>query len=138
MINAEKDNTYNVVSGKTTDITLGSAYEINKNLVEKYEKELTSEELKEKKKELLTFLKDKADNYYMLLCNDRKDYTLFRLIENEEELINILVDECLKNRGVIKGIDLTEDKLAIEIWLSIENEAFCYYFFPYGEAVIEI
>ena len=138
MINAEKDNTYNVVSGKTTDITLGSAYEINKNLVEKYEKELTSEELKEKKKELLTFLKDKADSYYMLLCNDRKDYTLFRLIENEEELINILVDECLKNRGVIKGIDLTEDKLAIEIWLSIENEAFCYYFFPYGEAVIEI
>ena len=34
--------------------------------------------------------------------------------------------------------DLIEDKYAMEIWLSIDNEAFCYYFFPYGEAVIEV
>ena len=32
---------------KTSEITLGTAYEINKNLVQNYEKELTSEELKE-------------------------------------------------------------------------------------------
>ena len=138
MINAEKNGTYTASSGKTTDITLGSAYEINKNLVEKYEKELTSEELNQKKEELLTFLDAKNDNYYMLLCNDRKDYTVFRLVEDKNELINILVDECLLNRGAVKGIDLTEDKYAMEIWLSIDNEAFCYYFFPYGEAVIEV
>lgn len=138
MINAEKNGTYTASSGKTTDITLGSAYEINKNLVEKYEKELTSEELNQKKEELLAFLDAKNDNYYMLLCNDRKDYTVFRLIEDKNELVNILVDECLLNRGVVKGIDLTEDKYAMEIWLSIDNEAFCYYFFPYGKAVIEV
>ena len=138
MINAEKNGTYTATPGKTTDITLGSAYEINKNLVEKYEKELTAEELKQKKEELIAFLNAKNDNYYMLLCNDKKDYTVFRLVESKEELVNILVDECLLNRGLVKGIDLTEDKYAMEIWLSIDNEAFCYYFFPYGAAVIEV
>ena len=54
------------------------------------------------------------------------------------DLANILVDECLKNRGEIRAIDITEDKGAIEIWLIIDEEAYCYYFFPYGQAVIEI
>lgn len=133
MINAEKENI-----AKTTDITLGTAYEINKNLVERYEKELTAEEIIEKKDMLLNYLNTYQDTYYMLLCNDRKDYTLFNLNDSKVELINVLIDECLKNRGIIKGIDQTQDKYAIEIWLSIDEEAFCYYFFPYGEAVIKV
>lgn len=124
----------------TSNITLGTAYEINKNLVEKYEKELTIEELQNKKNEIINFIQETKGQYYMLLCNDKKDYTIFNILNknNIEEMINILVDECLKNRGIIKGIDLTKDKCAIEIWLSINNEAFCYYFFKYDDAVIEI
>ena len=41
-------------------------------------------------------------------------------------------------RSLIKGIDLTKNEQAIEIWLSIDEEAFVYYFFPYDNAVIEI
>ena len=37
----------------TSNITLGTAYEINKNLVEKYEKELTTKELQNKKTEII-------------------------------------------------------------------------------------
>lgn len=124
----------------TSNVTLGTAYEINKNLVEKYEKELTIEELQNKKTEIINFIQKAKGQYYMLLCNDRKDYTIFNILnkDNIEEMTNILVDECLKNRGIIKGIDLTKDKCAIEIWLSIDNEAFCYYFFKYDDAVIEI
>ena len=54
------------------------------------------------------------------------------------EIVSILVDECLKNRGEIRGIDLTKGKDAIEIWLIIEDEAYCYYFFPYDAAIIEV
>ena len=124
----------------TSNITLGTAYEINKNLVEKYEKELTTKELQNKKTEIINFIQETKGQYYMLLCNDKKDYTIFNILNknNIEKMINILVDECLVNRGIIKGIDLTKDKCAIEIWLSIENEAFCYYFFKYDDAVIEI
>ena len=36
-------------------------------------------------------------------------------------------------------VDTTpKDEQAIEIWLSIDEEAFVYYFFPYDNAVIEI
>ena len=76
----------------------------------------------------------------MLLCNDRKDYTIFRRASTNNvgtELINILIDECLKNRGKTKSIELTEAKDAIEIWLSIDEESYCYYFFPYDTAVIQ-
>ena len=128
------------VPESTSNVTLGTAYEINKNLVEKYEKELTIEELQNKKTEIINFIQETKGQYYMLLCNDRKDYTIFNILNknNIEEMTNILVDECLKNRGITKGIDLTKDKCAIEIWLSIDNEAFCYYFFKYDDAVIEI
>ena len=124
----------------TSNITLGTAYEINKNLVEKYEKELTTKELQNKKTEIINFIQETKGQYYMLLCNDKKDYTIFNILNknNIEKMTNILVDECLVNRGIIKGIDLTKDKCAIEIWLSIENEAFCYYFFKYDDAIIEI
>lgn len=124
----------------TSNITLGTAYEINKNLVEKYEKELTIKELQNKKTEIINFIQETEGQYYMLLCNDKKDYTIFNILNknNIQEMTNILVDECLTNRGIIKGIDLTKDKCAIEIWLSTENEAFCYYFFKYDDAVIEI
>ena len=79
----------------------------------------------------------------MLLCNERRDYTLFNIISNKEEdklneLANVFVDECLQNRGNIKGIDLTENKDAIEVWLSIEGESYCYYFFPYNAGVVEV
>lgn len=127
---------------KMSNITLGTAYEINKNLVEKYEKELTIKELKEKKEIISTFIKETDNRYYMLLCNDRKDYTIFTLLDGEkdksDETASILIDECLFNRGLIKGIDLTENKDAFEIWLSIDKEAYCYYFFPYDNAIVEV
>lgn len=87
----------------------------------------------------------------MLLCNDRKDYTIFhrnqKCINGEfldrcegytgDYIESVLLDECLPNRGSIKSIEFTEDKNAIEIWLSIDGESFVYFFFPYDSAIIE-
>jgi len=127
---------------KTSDITLGTNYEINKNLVEKYEKPLTEEELKEKATLISNFIIEKENFYLMLLCHEQRDYTLFNLngilgdLEAQKTVQELY--ECLKNRGVIKGIDETLDHQAIEIWLSIEGESYVYYFFGYDNGVIEI
>jgi hypothetical protein len=45
----------------------------------------------------------------------------------------------VKNKGIHKFEDSekTEDDIAIEIWIEIDKEPFCYYLFPYDEAVIE-
>lgn len=122
-----------------TTFSLGDTYEINKILVEKYEKELIEEEIIQKKAIVAEFIKNKNQSYYTLLCNDRKDFTVFLIEQTDDKraaAAEVLIDECLENRGGIKGIDLTQTEDAIEIWLSIDGESYCYYFFPYDEAVI--
>ena len=125
------------------NLEMGTVYDLNKQLVQSTEKVISPYKLNEKKKLIKTFVRECKDNYFMLLCNDRKDYTIFNCISDKtedklNELANVFVDECLINRGQIKGIDLTEHKDAIEVWLSIDDEAFCYYFFPYDLGIVEV
>ena len=108
----------------TSNISLGNVYEMNKILVKDHEVALTEGNLNSKKQIIIDFMKKCNNNYFMLLCNERKDYTVFRWKDLNSALAptvltNILVDECLKNRGSIRGIDLTQEKDAIEIWLWI-------------------
>jgi len=121
-------------SNKKVSLSAGNLYDINKNLVKDNVSPLTEEEITDKRQLILNFL---TEMYYMLLCNDRKDYTVFRISNSKEECVKILIDECLKNRGEILSIEPTENKDAFEIWMKIEDEAFCYYFFPYSQAIIE-
>ena len=128
-----------------SELNLGTQYEFSKDMVKQLPN-LTEGQLNSKKEIVKNFLRKGLNNYYMLLCNEQKDYTVFRIANNEEkdrdeqkqEIVNILIDECLPNRGGIRGIDLTEQQDAVEIWLYIDEEAYVYYFFPYDEAVIEV
>ena len=135
---------------KTHNINIGTLYDVNKDLVEKNVSTLTTEEIQNKKDMIIDFINNTGNAYYMLLCNERKDYTIFhRKYDNtieqfcdnagvlEETLEKILLDECLPNRGNTKSIELTENKDAVEIWISIDGESYCYYFFPYDAAIIE-
>ena len=122
---------------KTSKVSLGTLYDINKNAMKSI-KELSYEERVVKRKLVEDFITDTHNHYYMLLCNERKDYTVFHttVLEDKHSVPNELM-ECLTNRGLIYGIDRTEDGVAIEIWLMIDNEPYCYYFFPYDEAIVE-
>jgi len=125
------------------EASLGNLYEMNKIIVKDHEPELTEGNLNSKKQIIIDYIQKCKNNYYMLLCNERKDYTVFRWSDLKSSLApmciaNILVDECLKNRGSIHGIDLTQEKDAVEIWLVIDDDAYVYYFFPYDAAVIEV
>ena len=121
------------------DVEMGTLYDMNKELM-KSQKPLSKTKLREKKKELSLFFSE--DKYFMLLCHELRDYTVFRQNsltgKSAEESAQILVDECLQNRGEIISIEKTEDDLAYEIWIKQEEEAFCYYLFPYTQAVIEV
>ena len=126
-----------------SEIGMGTLYDLNKMAVEQGEVALVGDMLEEKKELIMEFLKDTNAIYYMLLSNERKDYTVFRWVnisndDDAKEIAQILVDECLTNRGEIRGIDLTKTKDAIEIWMVIDDEAYVYYFFPYDNAIIEV
>lgn len=124
------------------EIGVGTLYDINKELVQKNGYELNEGILNSKKEIIKNFIDKDFNYYYMLLCNERKDYTVFEFTEGRKwtercrDLANCLVDECLKNRGEIRGIDLTKGKDAIEIWMSINGDSYVYYFFPYDNGVI--
>ena len=82
--------------------------------------------------------------YLMLLCNERKDYTLFHIRnfdtdDGRPEFKDAIID-CLNNRGVVYDIHLTEAKDAYEIWLKTfdDDDFHVYYLFRYDNGVIEI
>ena len=122
-------------------IELGTLYEVNKTIILQNEHALDEGQSNSKKEIVKNFLVKNTNNYFMLLCNEQKDYTVFDFKDNKEnercmDCAKCLIDECLIPRGEIRSIELTKDKDAIEIWLVINNEAYCYYFFPYDNGVI--
>ena len=131
---------------KETKVEIGTLYDMNKNLIKQHELKLSDAALNSKKEIIKNFITDTRNFYYMLLCNERRDYTVFDFhlqggnVPNNGTQIrcsDCLVNECLANRGEIRGIDLTKEKDAIEIWMVIDDEAYVYYFFPYDQGVIE-
>lgn len=83
---------------------------------------------------------DNKCKYFMLLCKDRSDYTLFNIIDSNfdiQELKEALKD-CFTNRGDVYDIHYEKNTDAYEIWLKIEDEFYAYYLFPYDIGVIEI
>lgn len=132
------------------EIDLGTTlYDMNKQLVENVDQVLSKEALKKVlKKEVYPYFEKKhsQDNnkYFMLLCHEERDYTVFNLLSKDAVFnCNIIIaelTECLQNRGDIYSIEITPDKEALEIWLKLieDKEMHCYYLFPYDNAVIEI
>jgi hypothetical protein len=123
------------------EVSLGTLYELNKAAVAT-EKPLKSYEIKDKLKEIQKFLVLSSNYYFMLLCREEYDFTLFNLLDKEDSTLAQAtkdLKECLQNRGEIISIDLTENKDAYEIWIRKDNNGiYAYYLFPYDIGVIEV
>ncbi len=107
-------------------------YEMNKSIVA---------QLPDIKKKDLIAGKEKINmiaqegTYFMLLCNELKYYTVFRICSNETEKIEDVVIDCIKCFGAtIKSIDSVEGN-ALEIWIQKDEEAYAMYFFNYDGGV---
>ena len=75
--------------------------------------------------------------YLMLLCNERRDFTLFKNSSREIDKLSDEILETLNNRGEI--IDITaQENNAVEIWIRDNKENFCYYLFDYSAAIVEV
>lgn len=122
-----------------------SLYEMNKQIM-KQVPVATDEEIDALIEKLHPFMKSNHSKYWMMLCAERRDYTLFNLdktgsyhvipTENFVEAAKDVID-CLKNRGEIIGAYQEKDKTAWELWIKINDEAFAYYLFSYDTAVLE-
>ena len=114
------------------EITLGNLYDFNKQAMSKVDI-LNEYTLEEYVKLAANVLKNKE--YWMLLNNERKDYSVFK-IENPDNISGELY-ETLTNRGNVLSIDQLEDG-NFEIWIRDFNtdENFVYYLFDYTFGII--
>lgn len=140
-----KANYEDKISKTTSEVSLGNLYDINKQLMEN-EAAISMNVLKEKKESLHQWFKDNFNQkYFMLLCHELRDYTVFNLDKTStwkaaqyNALANASADviECMTNRGTLLTLTL-QDNNTWELWIRNSEGCFAYYLFPYGEAVLE-
>lgn len=140
-----KANYEDKISKQTSEVTLGNLYDMNKQLM-KHELDIAETELQLAKEHLRTWLANNfTQKYFMLLCHELRDYTIFNLdktntwaaahYENVQLACSDII-ECMSNRGTIISIEDQPDN-TWEIWIRNPEGCFAYYLFPYGEAVLE-
>ena len=129
----------------TSEVTLGNVYDMNKQLMDQVPA-LDNRELGIHEDNLQHWFFNKIEQkYFMLLCHEQRDYTIFNLDGEHNACTSYAVKcktaaydviDCMRNRGTITSIHLQEDG-AYELWIRNEEGSFAYYLFPYGAAVLE-
>lgn len=129
-------------NNNTHNVSLGTLYDFNKQILSK-QKKLNQFEIDQIKSKIEEWFNWQIDGYAMLLCRERYDFTIFHLYEKTNpNPCKIAVEElidCLKNRGKILSIEKDSNTMnnAWEIWLDIDGEAFAYYLFNCDDWVIQ-
>lgn len=108
-------------------------YDFNKQAYAQ-EKPLDSIILNNKVEEMVNDIFDKS-KYWMLLCSERKDYTIFILLTKAGTVREMI--PTLLNRGEVLDIEKQKDG-NYEIWIRDTNtkENFAYYLFDYEYGII--
>lgn len=119
------------------DITLGTMYDMQKDAVrEMYP--MTKAAMNDAYNKVKDMVAKTNNKYYMLLCREKADYTLFNIGEHNATAYDRLVMElktCINNRGKAKIIDSNDE--ITQIWLQDGDEVSLYYFFPANDNTIE-
>lgn len=115
-----------------------SLYDVNKQIIAQLP-DLSGDEILAKEEVIKQYDKEQDANFYMMLCNELKYYTLFQVNEiYDYELFSTEVINCLVDfADSIKAIDLTKNKDAIEIWFMQDNNPYVMYLFNYEYGVID-
>ena len=110
-------------------------YDMNKQAYSQ-EKPLDAIALNVKVNNMITDLYSSKHPYWMLLCRERNDYTVFIMITIKGTVEEML--ETLKNRGQVLSIDKQKDG-NYEIWIRDNDtkENFAYYFFNYEFGIVK-
>ena len=114
-----------------------SLYDMNKQIISQLPT-YSPEQLEEAKDTIVGYVSDRQhkDEYYMLLCHDLKYFTIFVRHTNPKENIEDALLDCIHNVGEIKSIERSADEQALEIWVTVDGEAYVMYFFDYGRGIV--
>ena len=121
---------------KTLEQPTMSLYEYSKQIVAN---EVPMDPILFNKKMIEVAMAMVEHTYVMLLCHDRRDYTIFHITNTDKKIAAKEISETLYNRGKILLVDKQKDG-SWEIWIrdSLTDENFAYYLFPYDDGVVEV
>lgn len=133
-----KNGNWELIPTTSTINTGITVYEMNKNIIVQM-KPANEEKIKEIKKEFIEFEERyKGNKYFMLLCKDYNYYTIFHKTGTfVYKNFAIAVLDILSELGDLIIASITTDKTAVEIWVKINEEAYCFYLFPYDKGIVE-
>lgn len=120
------------------EIDGGNLYDMNKGIIGQLPP-ISKENLKDRKLVLGDYILNSHNTYYMLLCHEKRDYTLFNLNDNVDNIERAVEDiiVCINNRGTLIDISIDTNNVPA-IWMKWDNEEVsCYYFFGYDQGVID-
>lgn len=112
-------------------------FDLNKSIISQLPS-LSKEKLNQGLELIDNFDLEHRNNFYMLYGKEISYFTIFSTQTecSDFEVLSDAVIGCLENVGAIKSIELTEEKDAIEIWVSIGADATCLYLFPYDNGIV--
>lgn len=120
------------------DIEIGNLYELNKEAMKKV-KPIDFAGLTTGKKVIKAMFAEKISRYFMMLCREKADYTVFEIpdMTYAGEMAQECID-CLKNRGTILSIERENPEVsAIEFWIrGLDNENYMYMLFPCDAMIV--
>lgn len=126
-------------------ISAGSLYELNQKMYDKV-KPLNMTQKKEQLSNLYEWAKEQRCDYLMLLCHERRDYTIlhFKTREDKKYKNGIYTDllECIDNRGKLLDVRYVQDQDAWEIWIRIfadkAHQNYMYMLFNAEPFIVEV
>ena len=127
------------------DLATNSLYELNKQAYNTV-MPLNDVDIKQNLEYIYEWIKEQSCKYTMLLCHERRDYTILHYTNTMDKKYynGTLTDlrECLENRGKILDIRYVQNQDAWEIWLRINEDGelinYMYMFFNGEGFVVEV
>ena len=127
------------------DLSTGSLYELNQQAYNAV-MPLNNADIEQNLKYIYEWTREQSCEYAMLLCHERRDYTILHYTDTiDKKYYNgALIDlrECLENRGKILDVRYIQDQDAWEIWLRINENGepinYMYMFFNGEGFVVEV
>jgi len=118
-------------------LELGTAYDMQKGIISQLYP-MTKTAIAASLEKVINMVAKTGNRYYMLLCREKADYTIFNIGTDVPQAYDRLAMElktCIKSRGKAKVIDANDE--VAQLWIQDGDEVSLYYFFPANANTIE-
>lgn len=119
------------------DVALGNLYELNKQVMAQLppQDEVT---MNHNWNVIGDWFGKDQDRWFMLMCKERSDFTLFHITDNQFTKGLQELKEVLEERGQILAIQYQHGEDAFEIWVKSEQEVFMFMLFTASWMIVEV